>query len=122
MQPFALAYPCALLLAPLIVFFAARIEVGGRFAALCAALGWLSYPLYCLHGPIYGLVEASGAALGNPLTGSPAVFVLALVVTLMASIVLTRMFEEPARAWLSSRLHARRSVSDRPAPPIDIAA
>jgi len=114
LQPFALAYPCALLLAPLIVFIAARIEIGGRIAALCAGLGWLSYPLYCLHGPIYGLVEASGAALRNPLTGSPAVFIVALVLTLMASIVLTRMFEEPARAWLSARLRGGRAMTSVP--------
>jgi peptidoglycan/LPS O-acetylase OafA/YrhL len=113
MQPFALAYPCALLLAPLIVFVAARVDVGERLAALCTALGWLSYPIYCLHGPIYGLVEASCAALGNPRTGSPAVFIVAVVVTLMASIVLTRMFEEPTRAWLSARLGGGRGMFKR---------
>jgi peptidoglycan/LPS O-acetylase OafA/YrhL len=109
-SPIGLTYLISLLAAPLFVYCAVRVRVGRRFGALCAGLGWLSYPLYCLHGPIFGLMEGLAAWWGLALTPA-AMAALAGGVTLGAATALTHWFEEPTRRFLSMRRAAR------PAPP-----
>ncbi|WP_158817249.1 acyltransferase [Methylocapsa sp. S129] len=105
-QPFILAYPLGLLLAPFIVLVGARIEVGGGPARFCSLLGWLSYPLYCLHWPIFSLVTTLANARGDS-TASPFVIGVALLATLVAAVCLTLWFEEPTRRMLSALLLRR---------------
>jgi peptidoglycan/LPS O-acetylase OafA/YrhL len=74
---------------------------------LARLLGWISYPVYCLHTPIMRYVMYGGVT-GRNVTATLA---LAVSTTLLAAIVLTRWYEEPVRAVLSRRLPALRPVS-----------
>jgi peptidoglycan/LPS O-acetylase OafA/YrhL len=57
----------ALGLGSLVVRTCAVVRPGPRLAALCHRLGWLSYPLYIVHVPLFG-----GLALLDPAGGWPA--------------------------------------------------
>ena len=56
-----------LALGPLIVWTHAAARPGPLLAALCSRLGWLSYPLYIVHVPLF-----NGLALFDPPGGWPA--------------------------------------------------
>jgi peptidoglycan/LPS O-acetylase OafA/YrhL len=119
-SPAGLTYLFSLLLAPLIVYCAARVVVGGRFGALCAGLGWLSYPLYCLHCPIFSLIEGVGAWSGVALT--PATLaMLAGAATFAAAAAVTYWIEEPTRHFLSVRFAARLAKTS-PVPVLIVSA
>jgi peptidoglycan/LPS O-acetylase OafA/YrhL len=125
--PTAVAYLIALLLAPGIVCVAAQVRLGPRLNAFCAGLGWLSYPLYCLHCPTYMLVGAVVGAIGFHPT-PVALAVIAAPVTLAAAIGLTRWWDEPARRFLAHRLEivlatqAATPVADMSRLPLEEAA
>jgi len=116
-SPIGLTYLLSLILAPFIVYGAARVEGGRRFGAACALLGWLSYPLYCLHCPIYGLIESGAILAGAPFSRG-VLAVIAVVVTLVAAIALTRCYEEPVRRRLSALLAAQTKPNRRVAPAV----
>jgi peptidoglycan/LPS O-acetylase OafA/YrhL len=94
--------------APAIVFAAAHINLRAGFEKKIATfLGWISYPIYCLHYPVARLVmfvrdDRHGSAW-LPLLVSG-------TVALALAIVLTRWYEEPLRAALSGRSRARMQV------------
>lgn len=97
-----------LLLVPAFVLLgAASAAARGRLQAAGEYLGWISYPVYCLHFPIY--------LLFTTVTGSADHRLWALAVctpiTLLLAHVLTRHVEEPVRASLSARLFRRRAAS-----------
>jgi peptidoglycan/LPS O-acetylase OafA/YrhL len=74
-------------------------------------LGWLSYPVYCLHMPICRAVWL----IGEKLHASPAdMMYVSVATTLLISILLTRLVEEPVRALLTSRLLRRAQLSAQP--------
>jgi peptidoglycan/LPS O-acetylase OafA/YrhL len=84
---------------PSLVFMGARIQC--RSAAerrLAQFLGWLSYPVYCLHYPI----GRAAWPLGRRLQFSPTFTVaLVAVTTIVLSIVLTKLAEEKTRRLMS---------------------
>jgi peptidoglycan/LPS O-acetylase OafA/YrhL len=114
-SPIGVTYLLGLVFAPVLVYGGAQVEVGPRFGAACVALGWLSYPLYCLHCPIYGLMESAALLFGAPLAPAPLAVVAALA-TLAAAVALTRWCEEPARRALSAGLAAQMRTSARAEP------
>jgi peptidoglycan/LPS O-acetylase OafA/YrhL len=94
--------------APAIIFVSACVRPrNGLEMRLARLLGWISYPVYCLHTPIMRYVMYGGVT-GRNVTATLA---LAVSTTLLAAIVLTRWYEEPVRAVLSRRLPALRPVS-----------
>jgi peptidoglycan/LPS O-acetylase OafA/YrhL len=84
---------------PGVVFVSAHVNLTtGLQQNVAKFLGWISYPIYCLHYPFVRLailMRDSGYGSGYLLlaAGTAASFVLA--------IVLTRWCDEPVRSWLS---------------------
>lgn len=100
-------YPAVViaLLAPAMVILGCGVNcTSGASAHIAQFLGWISYPLYCLHCPIVILI-----ALLMPISHYTLVFVVtvSVIVTLAAAVVLTLVIEEPARAYLGRKLSAR---------------
>ena len=64
-------------------------------------LGWISYPLYCLHAPIGNAVFL----IAHRAHLAPSIAIISsIILSLLASIVLTRFYEEPVRAYLTRKL------------------
>lgn len=103
---------CLLALFPAMIVVAARAPVSGGWAWLCDRAGALSYPVYVLHIPIYGvmtiLVREYGWLADNP---RPWLGLIALTIVLTLSWVALKVYDEPARAWL-----ARLAPKNRAAP------
>jgi peptidoglycan/LPS O-acetylase OafA/YrhL len=102
-------YPFAVLmaLAPAIVFVSACVRPrSGLETQGARLLGWISYPIYCLHIPIMRFVVFGGFA-GR---GAIAILAVGTAATLVAAVVLTKWYEEPVRAALSRWLSGPRLV------------
>jgi peptidoglycan/LPS O-acetylase OafA/YrhL len=100
-------YPLAVLtvVAPAIVVASAFLRPrNGPEIKVAWFLGWISYPIYCLHYPILRWVLFSGVA--GP--GIPAIAAVSAVATLLAAVALTKWYDEPVRAVLSRRLSPPR--------------
>jgi peptidoglycan/LPS O-acetylase OafA/YrhL len=78
-----------------------RSVVGGNIAKF---LGWMSYPIYCLHFPI-GRAVFLQADEGH-YSKYFAVFA-SITITLVVSVILTKLCEEPIRAYLSRKFLRR---------------
>ena len=85
----------------------------GRPVRLLAPLGQLTYSVYMLHLPIAWvvlLVLAKRLALsGTPL--NVLVVGTAVLIVPVASVLSLRLFETPARRWLTRRLHVNRAAA-----------
>ncbi|MBO6526256.1 acyltransferase [Erythrobacter sp.] len=97
------AVVAALIGVPLIVAWTARIELPQRRSA--AALGDLSYPLYCVHVPLIALAAGGG----NLVIASACAAIAAL------SLALDRFCDRPARVWLLARVQQARPQAAVPA-------
>jgi peptidoglycan/LPS O-acetylase OafA/YrhL len=97
-------YPALILaiVAPSLVFIGASIDCNNIFdAAIAKFLGWISYPIYCLHFPIGRAVFLLAA--DRHLTPVEAAS-LSAVITIVAAAVLTAFYDRPMRAYLTRRL------------------
>ncbi len=63
-------------------------------------IGWLSYPLYCLHMPISHVLHA--------VIPWPAVMVIAAITSMSVAGMVAKYYDEPVRAWLSRHLSNSR--------------
>jgi peptidoglycan/LPS O-acetylase OafA/YrhL len=90
---------------PAIVFVGAQVRLRvGLKRNIAAFLGWISYPVYCLHYPVIRLL----IFLRDGKQGSVyLVLAVTTAVTLVLAVVLTRWYEEPVRAALSGLMSAR---------------
>lgn len=93
----------------LLVLAVGAVEPGLRLGKLFAVSGETSYPLYAVHGPlVVGLMM--GSRFWNwplPMLQPWIGFVIAPVLAL-AALPLSRLYDRPIRAWLSSRPLRRR--------------
>lgn len=84
-------------IAPIILFLGAFSGVNNKILNnFMIFIGWLSYPLYCLHTPIgniLGEIFANNSNM-NDVVVSRSVFIFA---TLVISIIATKFYEEPTR-------------------------
>ena len=89
---------------PAVVFVGAQIRLRpGLELNVAKFLGWVSYPIYCVHYPLVRLVtfmRDSRHGSGFPLMAA------GTAVSLVLAMALTRWYEEPVRAWLSGRKDA----------------
>jgi peptidoglycan/LPS O-acetylase OafA/YrhL len=76
---------------------------------ICKFLGWLSYPIYCLHVPVIHIVKTVG---GNIAERSVNETLISSALTIVLAILLTRLVDEPVRAWLGAG--TRKFTADRP--------
>jgi peptidoglycan/LPS O-acetylase OafA/YrhL len=98
---------------PAVVFIGAHVPLRRGFERNVAKfLGWISYPIYCVHYPIVRLVifmRDSGYGSAYLLMAG------GVVASLVLAIGLTRWFDEPVRGWLSAR---KGAPSPRTPPPL----
>lgn len=90
--------------APCLVYIGSTLSCKGNISPKVAKfLGWISYPIYCLHFPIGRVVFLVSDK--EHTTKSIAVFT-SIALTFVLSILFTKFYEEPVRAYLSKRLSA----------------
>ncbi|RQR52413.1 acyltransferase [Burkholderia sp. Bp9140] len=97
-------YALAVLLfvAPVLVYRGAMLAPSGKLTArISSFLGWISYPLYCVHYPIGRLVFAY-APHGDIYVVRTAM--LAACLSIVSAAVLAKFVEEPIRSYLGKRL------------------
>jgi peptidoglycan/LPS O-acetylase OafA/YrhL len=104
---FAWQLTAMLLIAPVLVAVASRIDLPVQLHKLAAILGDLSYPLYALHLPLMFMIGFVLRKLHVPLIAFP--FVL-LPVLLAAAFIAARFFDDPVRARLAQWLKVRQSA------------
>jgi peptidoglycan/LPS O-acetylase OafA/YrhL len=89
---------------PALVFFGANIRLRSELEKNVATfLGWISYPIYCLHYPI---VRLAMFLRGSEHVSGYLLMAVSAAGTLALAVALTRWYEEPLRAVLSGRLFA----------------
>ncbi|MGE0108663.1 MAG: acyltransferase family protein [Bdellovibrionales bacterium] len=87
---------------PILLCLGAHTVCHGNFSRKMAGfLGWLSYPLYCLHYPVGRAVFFWGEAAGIDRITST---LIAVSLALFLAIIVTRLLEEPVRRRLSHQL------------------
>jgi peptidoglycan/LPS O-acetylase OafA/YrhL len=96
-------YPAVILAiaAPGLVFIGSMVNCEGVAAGnLAKFLGWISYPIYCLHFPIGRAVFlfADGAHYSKSFA-----VLASIAITFVASVTLTKLCEEPVRAYLTRK-------------------
>ena len=90
-----------LFFAPLVVFAGAiAMPENETDKKVAEYLGWLSYPIYCLHLPVLRLCYYAYEELG--IEKDAWFLVVAIVVTFVATIVITKFFDEPVRRYLTA--------------------
>lgn len=104
-------YPALLIFvtAPLLVWRGAALHPTGPLSrSIARFLGWISYPVYCLHYPIGRLLFLTVPSFHE----KPAIGTMVTVVTtLVVAMVVTRIFEEPVRSYLSRRFTSEGRAS-----------
>ncbi|MGR3907303.1 acyltransferase [Burkholderia sp. SR8] len=104
-------YSAAILLfvAPALVHRGAMLAPSGRtMARISAFLGWISYPLYCVHYPIGRLVFAYAPQADLHVVRTA---MLAALLSIAAAAGLAKFVEEPVRSYLGTRLFGRRRIA-----------
>jgi peptidoglycan/LPS O-acetylase OafA/YrhL len=100
-------------IAPCLVIAGASIRLDNPASRQVADfLGWISYPVYCLHWPVGHLVFYLS---GNSHEFSAVSMAAAVAATLTVSVALTKYFDEPVRRYFSAMLRAPgcKPVSNR---------
>ncbi|KAB0643692.1 acyltransferase family protein [Burkholderia latens] len=103
-------YSMAILLfvAPALVYRGAMLTPSGKtMARISAFLGWISYPLYCVHYPIGRLVFAYAPQADIHIVRTAMV---AALLSTVAAVGFAKFIEEPIRSYLSGRLFGDRGV------------
>ncbi|MBS0408520.1 MAG: acyltransferase [Proteobacteria bacterium] len=92
---------------PAIVILGANASRSGSLSKLWTLLGKLSYPFYIVHQPI---LRATGQI--QALTHLPSAFAttlpaLSMLAAAISAYLILRLYDEPARRWLTARLAAK---------------
>lgn len=74
-----------------------------KILKVCTFLGWISYPLYCLHMPVAMIVKSVSENNFGLSFYSLAPQACAIIITFAVTILVTKFYDEPSRAWLSRR-------------------
>ena len=102
---------CVILLFPLIILCGAHSDAGAGMIRPCKFSGRLSYPLYITHIP-FVYVLANFAWTRHPSVNAKLtwIFLLLPLVIFVAWLAL-KYFDEPVRAWLTSRYGIKRAAA-----------
>jgi peptidoglycan/LPS O-acetylase OafA/YrhL len=89
--------------APLVVYLGAITTITNTASLKIARfLGWISYPVYCLHPPIWILVISLCGKYH--VTHNGFIFCIYISTVLLISITVTLWYEEPVRKYLGAKL------------------
>jgi peptidoglycan/LPS O-acetylase OafA/YrhL len=103
-------YPLVVILfmAPALVYRGAMLDPSNEAVAkMCSFLGWLSYPLYCVHYPIGRLVFAYTPHSELHIVRTA---ILASCLSIISAAMLAKFVEEPMRAYLNKRIFRKSGV------------
>jgi len=99
------------LVAPMLVFLGSALHCQNQTASrVVRFLGWISYPIYCVHYPI---IRAIHLLQVNGVLPPVSLVVAGSLASLLVATILTLVYDEPVRRWLSRRL--RKDVLDQDA-------
>src|SRR5450830_1531351 len=88
----------ALVLLPVIVILGANVVIiNPLFDKVCTYLGWISYPIYCIHNP---MLHNMLAFFPQPTHYLAAISIL-MILTIIIAHIFAKYIDEPLRAWLS---------------------
>lgn len=92
-------------LAPLLILAGASSDdrLTGATRSACRFLGWISFPLYCVHSPVGQIVWLTMAPGWSP----GVVLVTSIAASLGVAALAARFIEEPVRRWLTARFATR---------------
>lgn len=95
----------AYLLYPAVLLIASRSTP--RWPRTCTILGAISYPLYVIHEPALKLISGTLNAL-HLTNGTPTAWaaIMRLILVVIGSYVVLKIYDEPVRRWIRSRLIA----------------
>jgi len=97
-------YPAFIIavVAPCLVYIGSTISCRGNInVKVTRFLGWISYPIYCLHYPIGRAVFLLSDKAHYSKNFA---FLTTIILTFTLSIIFTKLYDEPIRAYLSKRL------------------
>lgn len=100
----------AVLIAFPLLVAAARNNPGPIMTRLFGALGAASYAIYTLHRPLIGVADVFKDALALP---RPLYAMGFMVMVIVGSIVVDRVYDLPARRWLKAHLDTERGALAR---------
>lgn len=95
-----------IVLCPLILLLGSGMTAPGRIVAgISNALGWLSYPLYCLHIPVGNLISVwlHGIRADAPLAFQLDFPLVASAASILLAVIAGLAIDEPVRKWLTRR-------------------
>ena len=98
---------CIAVICPIIVVIGASVKIQSRIGEKVSEfLGWISYPMYCLHMPIGNLIAIVNRE-GSSMHALSIPFVpLAGVASLAFCVIAEKFYEEPVRSLLSRKVQA----------------
>ncbi|MFT3723041.1 MAG: acyltransferase [Hyphomonadaceae bacterium] len=104
-----------IVLMPLLVALASGATVSGVVAKCCGIFGLLSYGVYVLHVPLYGVLQA--ALLGVHVTIEHSAFapVIVAVMAASAAAIGNHFYDTPFRRWLSRAIPGASMREKNPA-------
>ena len=94
-----------LVVSPALVANGARVEPPPQIAAAARLLGEISYPLYAIHMP---LIFMTGFVAGKLAISAQIWAPLYCVGVVAGALLLSRVYDQPVRAWLGARLRRAR--------------
>lgn len=95
-----------LLFCPLIIAAGAMLRPPPAFSRTASLLGEISYPVYVIHYPLIFAAGFVAKAIGMPQWLWSTAFVIGVSVV---AIALSRLYDQPVRAWLTAQAKARRA-------------
>ncbi|MDP4276005.1 MAG: acyltransferase [Bacteroidota bacterium] len=96
---------CIIFVFPLIVYVGASGQVKGRYSSkVCKFLGDISYPIYITHYPLIYLFVAWVSNNHITLSQSLPVAFLVLISAIALAYGCVKLYDEPVRRWLTSKL------------------
>lgn len=97
-----------ILVFPLVVYLGAGGEVKGRFlSGVCKFLGDISYPIYITHYPLIYIYTGWISNNKPPITDTYPFALLTFIASLALAYACLKLFDEPIRLWLKTRLNAK---------------
>ena len=94
---------------PVLVCFGAKAKVGARASQICNIARRGSYPLYILHMSVLRVVDMA-YKMSHLKIGPLLPMSIGILLSLLASWVFLRLYDEPVRRWIGKRYSGSRAV------------